>query len=58
MPHEVSHALALAAAQRAAREQRAPGQTTSIEYEDDKGEWHREVASGRDRPATEVEDNS
>jgi hypothetical protein len=53
-----SHALALAAAQRAAREQRAPGQTTSIEYEDEKGEWHRELASGHDRPATEVEDNT
>ena len=49
-------ALALAAAQRPPASS-APGQTTSIEYEDDKGEWHREVASGRDRPATEVEDN-
>jgi hypothetical protein len=51
-----NHAAALAAAQRTAREQRAPGQTTSIEYEDAKGEWHRELASGHDRPATEVED--
>jgi hypothetical protein len=51
-----SHALALAAALRAAREQRAPGQSASIEYEDEKGEWHRELASGHDRPATEVED--
>jgi hypothetical protein len=51
-----NHAAALAAAQRAAREQRAPGQTTTIEYEDAKAERHRELASGHDRPATDVED--
>jgi hypothetical protein len=51
-----SHAEALAAARRAAGEQRVPGRTESIEYEDDKGEWHREVAGGHDRPVTDVED--
>ncbi len=27
-----------------------PGQTETIEYEDEKGKWHTETASGRDRP--------
>jgi hypothetical protein len=53
-----SHQTALDAARRAAVEQRVGGQTESIEYEDEKGEWHREVASGRDRPETEVEDSA
>jgi hypothetical protein len=53
-----SHHEALDAARRAAAEQREAGHTESIEYEDEKGEWHREVASGRDRPDTEVEDGA
>jgi hypothetical protein len=53
-----SHQTALDAARRAAAEQRVAGQTESIEYEDEKGEWHSEVASGRDRPETEVEDSA
>jgi hypothetical protein len=52
-----SHEEALEAARRAATEQRRPGDTEAIEYEDENGKWHREVASGRDRPETEVEDN-
>jgi hypothetical protein len=28
----------------------SPGHTKTIEYEDDKGKWHTETASGRDRP--------
>lgn len=51
-----SHAAALAAARRAAREQRAPGRTAAIEYEDANGQWHTELASGHDRPVTDVED--
>jgi len=51
------HREALDAARRAAAEQRVAGQTEAIEYEDDKGHWHSEVASGRDRPETEVEDS-
>ena len=53
-----SHTEALHAARRAAAEQRAPGQTETIEYEDEKGRWHTELASGRDRPETDVEDNA
>ena len=53
-----AHAEALKAAHRAAREQRVPGQTESIEYEDAQGKWHVERALGSDRPATDVEDKS
>jgi hypothetical protein len=38
------------AAQRVAREQSAPGESIPIEYEDEKGQWHREIADGHDRP--------
>jgi hypothetical protein len=52
----VTHAAALAAAKRAASEQRTPGRTEVIEYETPDGRWHTETASGSDRPETEVED--
>jgi hypothetical protein len=52
-----THGEALEAARRAAGEQRVPGQTEAIEYEDEKGKWHSELASGRDRPETDVEDS-
>jgi uncharacterized protein DUF2188 len=45
---------AYAAAERAAGEQRVPGQTSAIEYEDASGQWHEEEESGGDRPDTEV----
>jgi hypothetical protein len=51
-----THAAALAAARRAAAEQRVPGQTEAIEYEDENGKWHTETARGGDRPETDVED--
>lgn len=51
-----SHGAALAAAQRAAREQRASDEDAYIQYEDEHGQWRSEKASGRDRPSTEVED--
>jgi hypothetical protein len=51
-----THEAALAAARAAAAEQRVPGQTEVIEYEDENGRWHTEVARGRDRPETDVED--
>ncbi|MDB5449178.1 MAG: hypothetical protein JWQ46_2323 [Phenylobacterium sp.] len=51
-----SHDAALAAAKRAAAEQRRPGDTTGIEYEDERGQWRSELASGEDRPETEVDD--
>jgi hypothetical protein len=53
-----THAEALQAARRAAAEQRVPGQTEAIEYEDEHGRWHSEVAQGRDRPETDVEDGA
>jgi hypothetical protein len=49
-----SHDLARRAAERAAREQIVPGETTPISYEDSDGRWHDELAAGRDRPDTDV----
>jgi hypothetical protein len=43
------------AAKLAANEQAAPGETTQISCEDEKGRWHSEVDSGTDRPTTTVE---
>jgi hypothetical protein len=50
-----SHDAARHAAERAAREQRVAGEAAGISYEDTKGQWHDEVASGSDRPQTDVE---
>jgi len=44
------------AAERAAAEQRRPGNSTGISYEDQAGHWHDEVSAGEDRPETSVED--
>ena len=52
-----NHAAALAAAKRAAAEQRTPGRTEVIEYETPDGRWHTETAEGSDRPETDVEDS-
>lgn len=52
-----SHAQALDAARAAAEEQRVPGRTENIEWEDENGKWHTETASGSDRPATVVKDS-
>ncbi len=51
-----THAEALVAARAAAAEQRVPGRTETIEYEDEKGHWHTETARGGDRPHTAVKD--
>jgi Uncharacterized protein conserved in bacteria (DUF2188) len=51
-----THDAAHNAAKLAASEQTAPGETTQISYEDEKGHWHREVDSGTDRPKTIVKD--
>src|SRR6516162_563244 len=51
-----THSEALAAAEVAATEQEIPGHTETIEYEDDKGKWHTEMASGRGRPHVIVKD--
>jgi hypothetical protein len=50
-----SHDLARKAAERAAREQHVPGETRAISWEDANGRWHEEVASGADRPDTDVQ---
>jgi hypothetical protein len=52
-----THRQALEAARRAAEEQRVPGRSEVIEYEDENGKWHTETASGSDRPATSVKDS-
>jgi hypothetical protein len=52
-----THAEALSAAQSAAAEQELPGDAETIEYEDDRGEWHSETVSGRDRPHAVVKDS-
>jgi hypothetical protein len=51
-----TRAEALDAAQFAAAEQERPGDAETIEYEDDKGKWHSETVSGRDRPHAVVKD--
>lgn len=50
------HDAALKAARRAAAEQRVPGHSETIEWEDENGKWHTERAAGSDRPETEVKD--
>ncbi len=50
-----THDAARKAADRVAKEQLAPGESTPISYEDDKGHWHNEVSKGDDRPETDVE---
>jgi Uncharacterized protein conserved in bacteria (DUF2188) len=49
-----SHDAARRAAEHAAAEQRVPGNTTGILYEDKDGRWHGELSDGRNRPITEV----
>lgn len=50
-----SHEQARKAAERAAAEQKRPGQTEDIEYQDKTGNWHEEISRGNDRPETDVE---
>jgi hypothetical protein len=51
-----THGAAVAAAHRAALEQRMPGRTEVIQYEDASGKWHEETARGDDRPVTDILD--
>jgi hypothetical protein len=53
-----THRDALEAARRAAAEQRVPGHSEVIEWEDANGKWHSETASGSDRPETDVKDSA
>jgi len=50
-----SHDAARRAAERAAREQRSPGEDATISFEDADGHWHEEQVHSDDRPDTEVE---
>lgn len=50
-----THDMALAAARRAAGEQRVSGVTHGIVYEDAAGVVHEELSDGHDRPRTDVE---
>ncbi|MDB5397876.1 MAG: hypothetical protein JWM91_5382 [Rhodospirillales bacterium] len=43
------------AARKVAGEQRTPGHTEAILYEDPDGRWHEELSDGEDRPDAEVE---
>ena len=49
-----SHDDARRAAERAAREQVVPGDSTGISFEDKEGRWHEELSTGSDRPQTAV----
>ncbi|WP_244563718.1 hypothetical protein [Ensifer aridi] len=51
-----THDDALAAAEIAANQHEVPGSTENIEFQDSAGRWHEQVASGFDRPRTEVVD--
>lgn len=53
-----THDAARQAADAAARRQQAEGGPAVIEYEDEAGQWHKEIARGDDRPDTEVEDDA
>lgn len=48
--------LAHAAAARATGEQRQPGESGAIQYEDSTGEWREEQVKGTDRPEATVKD--
>jgi hypothetical protein len=49
-----THREAREAAERAAAEQKLPGTTEDIEYQDEAGDWHEEISQGKDRPETDV----
>ena len=49
-----SHIAARQAAEVAAAEQSATGESTIISYEDKKGHWHDEKSAASDRPTTKV----
>ncbi len=50
-----THDDAFAAARQAATEQKQPGETTRISWEDERGRWHAEISQGDDRPESRVE---
>ena len=46
------------AAKTAASEQRVPGETEIIAFQDRQGRWHEELSSGADRPDAHVADET
>ena len=51
--HQAAHEAAVSAAQR----QQLAGESEAIQYQDNQGQWHEELASGGDRPQTDVDDS-
>jgi hypothetical protein len=51
-----SHEEALFAAKSAASRQELAGSTEEIEFQDERGKWHHELAQGSDRPDADVVD--
>lgn len=51
-----SHEEALYAATSAANRQELAGSTEEIEFQDERGKWHHELAPGPDRPDADVVD--
>ena len=49
-----TQAAAEAAARQAAAEQKLPGESGDIAFEDSRGRWHTEHSAGDDRPDTDV----
>ncbi len=51
--HQAAHEAAVSAAQR----QQLAGESEAIQYQDNQGQWHEELASSGDRPQTDVDDS-
>jgi len=54
----LTHDAAYDAAKRVAMEQRRPGETVGISWEDERGRWHDELSSGDDRPEVDIVDKT
>ncbi len=54
----LTHDAAYDAAKRVAMEQRRPGETVGISWEDERGRWHDELSSGDDRPEVDIVDKN
>lgn len=54
----LTHDAAYNAAKRVAMEQRRPGETVGISWEDERGRWHDELSSGDDRPDVDIVDKT
>lgn len=51
-----SHAEALSAAKKVAREQGRPDEDVEISFEDTKGVWHEERSDGHNRPGIDIQE--